>query len=387
MTYEALWHRLSSLYDAGEAKAIVRLVLDVRFGMSFTDILCGKVSELSSDDQTELEKIMLRLEKGEPVQYVLGVAEFCGRQFRVSPSVLIPRPETEELCGMVGDFVGDFVECGMWNVEGEMFEERGVIEEGGRRKEEGEYLIPEKGQIIPKEEQIIPEEGHIIPEKGKIILEKDDRIREKEDRIRDKDDRIREKEFRILDIGTGSGCIAITLALGIPGAKVTAWDISDDALHIAKQNAHTLGADVLFEKRDILNISPSSFLLPPSSSTPSSSNISPSSFLLPPSSKYSIIVSNPPYICHKEQPAMEKNVLEHEPHLALFVPDNDPLLFYRAIANYAIEALRTGGMLFFELNPVYANDTEKMIQELGFKHTELRKDQFGKLRFLKATKI
>ena len=401
MTYEALWHRLSSLYDAGEAKAIVRLVLDVRFGMSFTDILCGKVSELSSDDQTELEKIMLRLEKGEPVQYVLGVAEFCGRQFRVSPSVLIPRPETEELCGMVGDFVGDFVECGMWNVEGELFEEGGVIEEGGvleeggRRKEEGEYLIPEKGQIIPKEEQIIPEEGqiileeeqiipeeghiipeegqiileeeHIIPEKGKIILEKNDRIREKEDRIR-------EKEFRILDIGTGSGCIAITLALGIPGAKVTAWDISDDALHIAKQNAHTLGADVLFEKRDILNISPSSFLLPPSSSTP-------------PSSKYSIIVSNPPYICHKEQPAMEKNVLEHEPHLALFVPDNDPLLFYRAIANYAIEALRTGGMLFFELNPVYANDTEKMIQELGFKHTELRKDQFGKLRFLKATKI
>ena len=374
MTYEALWHRLSSLYDAGEAKAIVRLVLDVRFGMSFTDILCGKVSELSSDDQTELEKIMLRLEKGEPVQYVLGVAEFCGRQFRVSPSVLIPRPETEELCGMVGDFVGDFVECGRWKVEGGVIEERGVFEEGGRRKEEGEYLIPEKGQIIPKEEQIIPkeeqiilEEGHIIPEKGKIILEKDDRIREKEDRIRD-------KEFRILDIGTGSGCIAITLALGIPGAKVTAWDISDDALHIAKQNAHTLGADVLFEKRDILNISPSSFLLPPSSNTP-------------PSSKYSIIVSNPPYICHKEQSAMEKNVLEHEPHLALFVPDNDPLLFYRAIANYAIKALRTGGMLFFELNPVYANDTEKMIQELGFKHTELRKDQFGKLRFLKATKI
>ena len=394
MTYEALWHRLSSLYDAGEAKAIVRLVLDVRFGMSFTDILCGKVSELSSDDQTELEKIMLRLEKGEPVQYVLGVAEFCGKQFRVSPSVLIPRPETEELCGMVGDFVGDFVEGGRWNVEGEMFEEEGVIEEGGRRKEEGEYLIPEKGQIIPKEEQIIPEEGqiileeeHIIPEKGKIILEKDDRIREKEDRIRDKEDRIREKEFRILDIGTGSGCIAITLALGIPGAKVTAWDISDDALHIAKQNAHTLGADVLFEKRDILNISPSTFHIPHSSSNVPSSNISPSSFLLPPSSKYSIIVSNPPYICHKEQPAMEKNVLEHEPHLALFVPDNDPLLFYRAIANYAIEALRTGGMLFFELNPVYANDTEKMIQELGFKNTELRKDQFGKLRFLKATKI
>ena len=98
MTYEDSWHRLSSLYDADEAKAIVRWVLDVRFGLSFTDILCGKVSELSADDQEELEKIMLRLEKGEPVQYVIGVADFCGRQFHVAPGVLIPRPETAELC-------------------------------------------------------------------------------------------------------------------------------------------------------------------------------------------------------------------------------------------------------------------------------------------------
>ena len=98
MTYEELWHRLTPLYDAGEAKAIVRWVLDVRFGLSWTDILCGKVTELSAHDQTELEKIMQRLEKGEPVQYIIGVADFCGRQFHVAPGVLIPRPETEELC-------------------------------------------------------------------------------------------------------------------------------------------------------------------------------------------------------------------------------------------------------------------------------------------------
>ena len=101
MEYEELWHRLTPLYDAGEAKAIVRWVLDVRFGMSWTDILCGKVTELSAHDQTELEKIMQRLEKGEPVQYIIGVADFCGRQFHVAPGVLIPRPETAELCRLI----------------------------------------------------------------------------------------------------------------------------------------------------------------------------------------------------------------------------------------------------------------------------------------------
>lgn len=156
----------------------------------------------------------------------------------------------------------------------------------------------------------------------------------------------------------------------MPKAKVTAWDISDDALQIAQENAKALGADVTFEKRDIL----------------SSSNTIPTLFHIP-SNEYDIIVSNPPYICDKEKVSMEKNVLEHEPHLALFVPDNDPLLFYRAIAKYAIEALKPDGMLFFELNPIYAGDTESMLLDLGFRHTELREDQYGKLRFLKATKI
>ena len=281
MTYEDLWHRLSPLYEAGEAKAIVRWVLDVRFGLSLTDILCGKVTQLSADDQTELEKIVIRLEKGEPVQYVIGVADFYGRPFHVEPGVLIPRPETEELC---------------------------------------RWIIPCQSNAD------------------------------------------------ILDIGTGSGCIAITLALEMPEAKVTAWDISDEALRIASANAKALGANVTFQKHDALNISPFSFLLPPSSN-------------------YNLIVSNPPYVCDKEKAAMEQNVLNYEPHLALFVPDDDPLLFYRAIASYAITALKPEGQLFFELNPVYAHETEELLAGMGFQHTERRQDQFGKQRFLKAMKI
>ena len=287
MEYEELWHRLTHIYDAGEAKAIVRWVLDVRFGMSWTDILCGKVTELSAHDQMELEKIVQRLEKGEPVQYIIGVADFFGRQFHVAPGVLIPRPETAELCRM-------------------------ILAEGGRWKVEGDYSI--------------------------------------------------------LDIGTGSGCIAITLALEIPNAKVTAWDISDDALSIASANAKALGASVTFELRDALNISPSSFLLPPSS-------------------RYDLIVSNPPYVCNREADGMAQNVLDYEPHQALFVPDDDPLLFYRAIAQYATKALKPQGSLFFEINPLYASSLSQLLSTMSCYDIEILPDQFGKLRFLKATKI
>ena len=287
MTYEELWHRLTHIYDTGEAKAIVRWVLDVRFGMSWTDILCGKVTELSSNDQTELGKIMQRLEKGEPVQYIIGVADFFGRQFHVAPGVLIPRPETAELCRMI------LVEGGRWRVEG---------------------------------------------------------------------------EYSILDIGTGSGCIAITLALEMSEAKVTAWDISAEALRIAAANADALGANVVFEKHDALNISPSTLHLPPSTT-------------------YDLIVSNPPYICRKEADGMAQNVLDYEPHLALFVPDEDPLLFYRAIAQYAMKALKPHGSLFFEINPLYASSLTHLLCMMSCYDIKTLPDQFGKQRFLKATKI
>ena len=282
MDYEALWHRLTPLYETNEAKAIVRWVLDVRFGLSMADILCGKIMTLSANDQKDLETILQRLEKGEPVQYVIGVADFCGRQFHVEPGVLIPRPETEELC-------------------------RWIVEES-------------------------------------------------------------EDKTCILDIGTGSGCIAITLALEMPKAEVTAWDISDEALQIAQKNAKTLGADICFEHQDILNISPVSCLLTPDSF-------------------YDLIVSNPPYIQPKESDEMGKNVLDYEPHQALFTPGVQPIIFYQRIGDYAWQNLKQGGALYFELNPLTADDVSDYLHSIGFSEVEIRQDQFGKQRFLKATKI
>ena len=276
MTYETLWHRLTDLYGTDEAKAIVRWVLDVRFGLSLADILCGKVTELSANGQEELEKIMQRLEKGEPVQYIIGMADFCGRLFHVEPSVLIPRPETAELC-------------------------RWILSHGDA--------------------------------------------------------------CEILDIGTGSGCIAITLALDIPKAKVTAWDISDDALRIASENAKRLGAHVRFEHRDAL-------IPHPSPLTP----------------HYSLIVSNPPYIMPKERDEMAKNVLDYEPQLALFAPEEDPALFYKRIGDYAIQTLNPGGHLFFELNPLTADIVSDYLTRLGFQDIEILQDEFGKRRMMKVVK-
>ena len=176
-----------------------------------------------------------------------------------------------------------------------------------------------------------------------------------------------QSDANILDIGTGSGCIAITLALELPDAKVTAWDISDDALRIASANAKALGASVTFQHHDALDSS----LFTLHSSLP----------------KWDFIVSNPPYICRKEADGMDKNVLGYEPHEALFVPDDDPLLFYRAIARYATLALKPNGKLFFEINPLYADDLTQLLGEMLCYNAEILNDQFGKPRFLKATKI
>ena len=284
MTYEALWKRLTPLYEAGEAKAVVRWLLDVRFGLSMADILCDKVSELPQAAQAELEAMMARLAEGEPVQYVVGLADFCGRQFRVAPGVLIPRPETAELC--------------QWVLEG-----RG-----------------ERGEV---------------------------------------------RGYTLLDIGTGSGCIAITLAAEMPQAEVTGWDISEVALGIARENAERLGVDVSFEQRDILDSSRSTLH----------------------ASLYDIIVSNPPYIEPREREGMERNVLDYEPHIALFAPEGNPILFYQRIADLAVRALKPGGSLYFELNPLTASSVGNYLTQIGFSRIEIRRDAFGKNRMLKATKI
>lgn len=171
---------------------------------------------------------------------------------------------------------------------------------------------------------------------------------------------------RILDIGTGSGCIAISISLALADrhCHTEAWDISEDALRIAADNAARLGAEVKFRRRDALRLEEEK-----------SEEI-----------MLDIIVSNPPYICNREAADMHANVLRHEPHLALFVPDTDPLLFYRAIARYAMRSLRKGGWLLFECNTLYAHDTAQMASDMGFATSVVEDDCFGKPRFVKAQK-
>ncbi len=325
-TYQQLWQSLTPLYDAGEAQAIVRTVLDVKYGMTLTDIICGKVNEISADEERKLEEIIIRLQKGEPVQYVLGEADFAGRTFHVEPGVLIPRPETAELCQWI---------------------EKDMIEKS----------------IVSSEDS--PEDSS-----GNSPQATDD-------------------ASLILDICTGSGCIAITLGLNIPNSEVTGWDISEDALRIAQGNVEMMKAgNVRIEHQDAL-------ALPKAAETDNEKMkgnddkevVKPKGKAKTPSTqKWDLIVSNPPYICEKEKADMEKNVLEHEPSLALFVPDEDPLKFYRAIAEYASSALKSGRALYFEINPIYEKETREMLLKLDFKDIETKEDAFGKKRMMRAIK-
>ncbi len=286
MTYQELWKSLAPRYDDGEAKAIARTVLEVRFGMNLTDIICGKVNELSANNRQSLEKMFERLRKGEPVQYVLGEAFFCGHVFHVAPGVLIPRPETAELVAAVAQWVAE-----------------------RRAGQQPNTPAPS-----------------------------------------------------LLDIGTGSGCIAVSLALKCPEVVVSAWDISQEALAIAEGNAGRLGASVSFGRQDAL--------CPPRDKA-----------------RWDAIVSNPPYITLREKAEMEPNVLNYEPHCALFVPDSDPLRFYQSIAEYAREALREGGLLAFEINPLFANEMEALLRDSAFRDVRIVEDQYGKRRFAFATHI
>ena len=187
---------------------------------------------------------------------------------------------------------------------------------------------------------------------------------------------------RILDIGTGSGCIAtsISLALADRHCYTEAWDISEDALRIAADNAERLGADVKFRRRDALRLEED---FPAEENQGGAEALSDTNAA---AESLDIIVSNPPYICNREAADMHANVLRYEPHLALFVPDTDPLLFYRAIARYAMRSLRKGGWLLFECNTLYAHDTAQMASDMGFATSIVEDDCFGKPRFVKAQK-
>ena len=342
-TYQQLWQSLTPLYDAGEAQAIVRTVLDVKYGMTLTDIIGGKVNELSADEGKKLEEIVCRLQKGEPVQYVLGQADFAGRTFHVEPGVLIPRPETAELC---------------------------------------QWIVETQNENWEKEEAIIRKEFNISPDvafKDVNMFEAKGWFKRKYLRLRflikmlhsfkkARHTKLVTPRPRIIDLGTGSGCIAITLSLDIPNSEVLGFDISDSACNVATKNAKQLASRAIFHKSDI-------FDLLEMCKTNREDHF-----------KADIIVSNPPYICEKEKADMEKNVLEHEPAIALFVPDEDPLKFYRAIAEFASTELRNMGMLYFEINPLYEKETREMLEGFGFKDIETKEDSFGKKRMMRAMK-
>ena len=284
MNYRNIISQLSACYDPGEARAITRMVLERRFALSWTDVLCRGIETMSEKDKAELTAIIGRIADGEPVQYVLGEAEFCARIFHVEPRVLIPRIETEELITQV--------------------------------------LTSIYGCRQP---------------------------------------------LRIMDIGTGSGCIAVSIDKALEETNtdyvVDAIDISAAAIRIAKGNATQLGAThTNFIKTDILNEAQTA--------------------LLP--TDYSVIVSNPPYICNKERAEMDSHVTDHEPHSALFVPDDDPLLFYKAITHFAKGHLLSGGKLLFEINRTYGEETADVLRSYGFQEVAVIKDQFGNDRIVKG---
>lgn len=268
--------RLQPYYTAEEVSALSRIVCCDLLGQAPTDYYLGKDIVLSPKKEQELEDILQRLSRFEPLQYIEGRTLFLGRELWVAPGVLIPRPETEELV---------------------------------------ELMLKE----IPA-------------------------------------------DARILDVGTGSGCIAISLAKELPDALVTAWDVSPEALSVARVNARKLQANVRFVECDVLACQVDKAGL------------------------YDVIVSNPPYVTEAEKADMEPNVLQWEPSLALFVPDDDPLRFYRRIAVLGRDMLADGGRLYFEINRAYGREMVEMLRTMGYVRVRVKKDLSQNDRFVIAEK-
>ena len=287
---------LTTLYPPEEIRGIIRLILSHVCGLSYNQQILCKDKQISEKEKVEINTIVNRLKKMEPLQYILGETEFYSLPIKVNPSVLIPRPETEELVDM-------------------------ILKTVMRNHNMTQKPFPRIKTCQP---------------------------------------------LRILDIGTGSGCIAISLAKHITDADVIAVDISEDALKTAKMNALLNNIDISFIHVDILNI-------------PTSSELN--------SGYFDIIVSNPPYITNIEKNMMSENVIDYEPHCALFVPDDAPLLFYDAIAGFALKKLSSEGMLYFEINANYDIEINEMLHDKGFFHTEIIRDLSGKNRFISAGNI
>lgn len=270
---EQLKNGLAAVAEPQEAQAMIRIICEDIFNYDQVDVALRQDSELPEFAQQRITDIISRLQRHEPLQYIVGSARFHGHRFKVTPAVLIPRPETEQLVDL-------------------------IVDENSA------------------------------------------------------------SDLRVLDIGTGSGCIAISLARALKFAQVDALDVSRDALAVARENAAALKVRVNFFESDILSPQPAA--------------------------RYDIIVSNPPYVCWNERESMECNVKDYEPGQALFVPDNDPLLFYKAIAPYAAQSLEKGGRLYLEINQRFGQEVKKLLEESGLDEIRIIEDSYGNTRFAAA---
>lgn len=270
---EQLRNGLAGVADPQEVQAMIRVVCEDIFNYDQVDVALRQESELPEFAPEKVADIIARLNRHEPLQYIVGSARFHGHKFKVNPAVLIPRPETEQLVDL-------------------------IVDENPA------------------------------------------------------------SDLRVLDMGTGSGCIAISLARALKFAQVEALDVSRDALNVARENAAALKAKVRFFESDMLSPQPAS--------------------------RYDIIVSNPPYVCWSERDAMDRNVKDYEPAQALFVPDNDPLLFYKAIVPYAAQSLEPGGKLYLEINQRFGADVKCLLEQNGLDEVRIIEDSYGNVRFAAA---
>ena len=272
---------LSTMYPKTEIDSFFFLLIEAKLNLQRIDTVLKPDFLIDESILSELKSIVKRLQKEEPIQYILGETEFYSLPFLVDENTLIPRPETEELV---------------------------------------EWVINEVLEIRSKNQ---------------------------------------DKNLNILDIGTGTGCIPISLAKNLNNVSISAIDVSSEALKKAKQNAVLNKVDITFLEIDILKTKE-----------------------LP--KKYDFIISNPPYVRELEKVEINNNVLQNEPHLALFVDDENPLIFYKKIADLAKQDLTKNGLLFFEINQYLGKETVEMLQQKGFKNIELKKDFSGNDRMIKA---
>ena len=267
---------LRPMYPDGEVEGFIRIIFRHVLHYEPVDILLRKDTVLPDFIVDKINKVVSELQERRPIQYVFNEARFHGHDFYVDESVLIPRPETEELVDM-------------------------IVDEN------------------------------------------------------------RSSDLSVLDAGTGSGCIAVSLALALKFAEITAIDISEAAIGVARMNAERLKAKVGFLCQDMLDMPVVS-------------------------GKYDIIVSNPPYVAEGEKKEMDGNVLDYEPGAALFVPENDPLRYYRAVSVDGKSALKYGGRLYFEINSRFPDEMKALLEGDGYENVELRRDMQGLWRFVRACK-